>query len=175
MTYLVKEKNRGHNMKNITMDYLRNHTFELTGLEEQTETKEKMSAMFSPQQLSRLPRGDMDRFDELNIRINDMIRELFDTKEQFSQKCNLKYETVRKYIRVRSGKTLPKEMLAKFVIACGLSLEEADELFELRDHALQPEKILLDAVIVHCLQNHYDLDEFFDTCNQVNLDIEYKI
>ena len=33
----------------------------------------------------------------------------------------------------------------------------------------------LDAVIVHCLQNHYDLDEFFDTCNQVNLDIEYKI
>ena len=117
----------------------------------------------------------MDRFDELNIRINDMIRELFDTKEQFSQKCNLKYETVRKYIRVRSGKTLPKEMLAKFVIACGLSLEEADELFELRDHTLQPDKILLDAVIVHCLQNHYDLDEFFDTCNQVNLDIEYKI
>ena len=156
MTYLVKEKNRGHNMKNITMDYLRNHTFELTGLEEQTVAKEKTSAMFSPQQLSRLPRGDMDRFDELNIRINDMIRELFDTKEQF-------------------GKTLPKEMLAKFVIACGLSLEEADELFELRDHALQPDKILLDAVIVHCLQNHYDLDEFFDTCNQVNLDIEYKI
>ena len=76
---------------------------------------------------------------------------------------------------MRSGKTLPKEMLAKFVIACGLSLEEADELFELRDHALQPDKILLDAVIVHCLQNHYDLDEFFDTCNQVNLDIEYKI
>ena len=175
MTYLVKEKNRGHNMKSITMDYLRNHTFELTGLEEQTVAKEKTSAMFSPQQLSRLPRGDMDRFDELNIRINDMIRELFDTKEQFSQKCNLKYETVRKYIRVRSGKTLPKEMLAKFVIACGLSLEEADELFELRDHALQPDKILLDAVIVHCLQNHYDLDEFFDTCNQVNLDIEYKI
>ena len=36
MTYLVKEKNRGHNMKNITMDYLRNHTFELTGNSDQT-------------------------------------------------------------------------------------------------------------------------------------------
>ena len=162
-------------MKNITMDYLLNHQFELSGLEEETEIKMKTSKMFSNAELAMLPRTDVDRFDELNIRISDMIYELFDNTAQFSQKCNLNYETVRKYIRVGSGKTLPKEMLAKFVVACDLSLDEANEMFELQSHVLQPDRILLDAVIVHCLEKHHDIDEFFDTCQQVGLKIEYKI
>ena len=131
--------------------------------------------MFSKSELGMLPKSDKERFDELNLKINDMIFELFDDTMQFSQKCNLNYETVRKYIRIGSGKTLPKEMLAKFVIACGLSVVEANELFELQNNILQPDKILLDAVIVHCLENKHDLDEFFNTCKQVGLKIEYKI
>ena len=162
-------------MKDITMEYLLNHQFELSGLEEENEIKQKTSNMFSKAELGMLPRADKDRFDELNIRISDMIFEMFDNTAQFSQRSNLNYETVRKYIRVGSGKTLPKEMLAKFVVACGLSVAEANELFELRDHVLQPKRILLDAVIVRCLEKHYDIDKFFDTCQQVGLKIEYKI
>ena len=86
----------------------------------------------------------------------------------------MNYETIRKYTRVGSGKTLKREMLAKFVIACGLSVDEANELFELQAHELRPDKIRLDAVIVHCLENGHDLDEFFDTCKQVGLPIMYK-
>ena len=162
-------------MKDITMEYLLNHQFELSGLEEKTEVESKTSKMFSKAELGMLPRTDKERFDELNIRINDMIFEVFGNTALFSQKCNLNYETVRKYIRVGSGKTLPKEMLAKFVVACGLPVAKANELFELQDHVLQPERILLDAVIVHCLEKHHDIDEFFDTCQQVGLKIEYKI
>ena len=162
-------------MQEITMDYLLNHQFEFTGLEEAAEIKEKTSQLFSKAELGMLPRTDRERFDDLNIRINDMIFDVFGNTTLFSQKSNLNYETVRKYIRVGSGKTLPKEMLAKFVVACGLSLDEANELFELQSHVLQPDRILLDAVIVHCLEKHHDIDEFFDTCQQVGLKIEYKI
>lgn len=162
-------------MQKITMDYLLNHKFELTGLEEQETEIFKTSGMFSKAELGMLPRPDKDRYDELNLRINDMIHDLFGNAERFSQKSNLNYETVRKYIRVGSGKTLPKEMLAKFVVACRLTVKEANELFELQEHVLQPTRILLDAVIAHCLENHLDLDGFFATCQQVGLNIEYKI
>ena len=161
-------------MQNITMDYLLNHEFELSGLEEDTSIKIKRSGMFSQAELSRLPQSDMDRFWDLNARIYDMIYAKFGNTSRFSQKSNLNYETIRKYIGSKSKKTLPKEMLAKFVIACELTVDEANELFELRECALQPQRILLDAVVVHCLENHHDLDGFFDTCKQVGLAIEYK-
>lgn len=161
-------------MDKVTIDYLLNHKFELTGLEEETVNKTRSSGMFSKAELGMLPRSDTDRFDDLNIRINDLIKEVFGNSARFNQKTNLNYETVRKYIRIGSGKTLSKDMLAKFVIACALSVNEANELFELHSHVLQPDKILLDAVIVHCLENKHDLDGFFDTCKQVGLKIEYK-
>lgn len=161
-------------MDKVTIDYLLNHKFELTGLEEETVNKTRSSGMFSKAELGMLPRSDTDRFDDLNIRINDLIKEVFGNSARFNQKTNLNYETVRKYIRIGSGKTLSKDMLTKFVIACALSVNEANELFELHSHVLQPDKILLDAVIVHCLENKHDLDGFFDTCKQVGLKIEYK-
>lgn len=160
-------------MENITIDYLLNHSFEQTGLEE--VEKKQTSKMFSQAELSMLPCSDKERFGKLNTMINDMIFELFDDTMQFSQKSNLNYETVRKYISGGSKKTLTKEMLAKFVIACRLSVDEANDLFDLHEHVLQPDKILLDAVVVHCLEKKYDIDGFFDTCNQVGLKIAYKI
>lgn len=162
-------------MENITLEYLLNHKFELTGLEEEVNIKSKRSGMFSKAELAMLPRSDADRLLDLNIKISDMIHDKFGNTTMFSQKSNLNYETIRKYISPRSKKTLPKDMLAKFVIACKLSVEEANELFELRECALQPDKILLDAVVVHCLENKHDLDDFFDTCAQAKLEIKYKV
>ena len=162
-------------MQTITMDFLLNNEFELTGLEENVGIKAKKSGMFSQAELSMLPCSDADRLCELNSRISDMIFEKFGSTLQFSQKSNLNYETIRKYTRASSKKTLPKEMLAKFVIACELSVAEANELFVLREWALQPKRIRLDAVVVHCLDKHHDLDGFFETCKQVGLEIEYKI
>ena len=162
-------------MQTITIDYLMNHKFELSGLEEEVEIKTKKSGMFSKAELTMLPRSDIDRFFELNTRISDMIFDKFGTTLRFDQKSNLKYETIRKYIGPKSKKTLPKEMLAKFVIACELSVDEANELFGLRECTLQPDRILLDAVVVHCLEKHRNLDDFFDTCKQVGLPIEYKL
>lgn len=147
----------------------------MSGLEETVKVKKTQSGMFSKVELSMLPCSDIDRFFELNTRMSEMIKDKFGNSSRFSQKSNLNYDTIRHYLSPRSKKTLPKEMLAKFVIACELSVEEANELFELRECALQPKRIQLDAVVVHCLQNHYDLDGFFETCKQIGLPITYKI
>ena len=72
-------------MPNITMDYLMNHRFELSGLEEKVEIKTKRSGMFSSAELSMLPCSDSDRFYELNSRISDMIFEKF----ELLNSCNL--------------------------------------------------------------------------------------
>ncbi|MBR5297976.1 MAG: hypothetical protein IKU29_08970 [Parabacteroides sp.] len=161
-------------MCEITMEYLLNHKFEASGLEETFEIV-KTSGMFSKAELGRLPLTDTERFDELNIRLNEMIFEIFENTSRFSQKSNLNYETVRKNIRIGSGKTLSKEMLSKFVVAAQLTVEAANELFELHSHRLDPERLMLDAVVVHCLENHHDIDGFFDTCEQVGLKITYKV
>ena len=161
-------------MSTITMDYLFNHKFERTGLEENVEKKIRKSGMFSKAALGCLPRSDEYRIDEFKIRIIEIVHDKFNSFTKCSLTCNLKYETLRKYKRPEYKQTLSDVMLAKFVIGCELSLEEAKELFELKGHALLPEKILLDAVIVHCLENHNDLDEFFATCKQVGLDIKYE-
>ena len=92
-------------MQSITIDYLLSHKFELSGLEEEVRIKVKNSGMFSKGELGRLPRSDTDRYNELNLLISDMIYEVFGNTATFSQKCNLNYETVRKYTRPNSGKT----------------------------------------------------------------------
>ena len=161
-------------MGEISKKYLLTHNFEESGLEVVNIKKENTSKRFSSAELGMLPGSDGDRFNELNKKIYDTIYEVFGDTSTFAQKCNLNYETVRKYSRVGSKKSLPKVMLAKFVVACGFSVDQANEFFELHSSVLQPKKILLDAVIVHCLENSYDLDEFFETCKQVGLEIEYK-
>ena len=71
----------------------------------------------------------------------------------------------------RPQSRIHRDTLAKFVVGLGLSYEEANKLFALESHPLSPEHVLLDAVVVLCIQNRYDINEMFDTCEQVKLDI----
>ncbi len=161
-------------MQEITLDYLLNHEFEKTGLEKEcVSEKPKVSGMFSKAELLSLPKSDKQKLEELNIKISDLIHEVFGNYRDFGQRCNLNYDTIRKNINLSNKRKISREMLAKFVVGCGLTVEEANELFVLHGCALNPEAIRLDAVVVHCLEKHLDIDGFFDTCNQIGLDIEY--
>lgn len=162
-------------METITLDYLKNHHFEKTGLEQIEEYRERVSARFSPSELSALPPSDNEKMNELKILISDLIFNKFKRNYVgFGQKCNVNYETIRKSLRYTNGRNISRETLAKIVIGTGLSLDEANHLFECESRKLDPQNTLLDAVVVHCLENHYDIDEFFETCKQVNLNITYK-
>jgi hypothetical protein len=163
-----------HVMQEITIEYLCTQNFEKTGLEEPTYEKTNVSGMFTKSELTMLPPSDEDKQLELNIKVGDYIHDKLGSYRNLEMKCNLSSETIRKAIRINGKKKLSRLMLAKLVVGANLSLDEAEELFDLQGSGLNPKSTLLDAVVVHCIQKGLDIDGFFDTCKQVGLDIEYK-
>lgn len=162
-------------VKEITLEYLVNHEFEKSGLEEIQTVKPRVSGRFSEKELSMLPKSDEAKMEELNIRISDLIHDKFGNYRDFGQKCNLNPETIRKMIRYRSNRKISREMLAKLVVGCNLSLDEANELFELHSSELNAKTTQLDAVVIHCIEKHLDIDGLFDTCKQIGLNITYTV
>lgn len=158
-------------MSTITMDYLMNHNFEKTGLEDEFYNKSNASGMFSQQEIGRLPRSDGDKLDELKIKISDLIREKCGGYPGLYVKTNINPATMKKYVSPSANRNIPREMLAKFVVGVGLSLEEANEMFSLLSYPLDVSATRLDAVVVHCLENGLDIYGFFDTCEQIHLGV----
>ncbi len=161
-------------MQEITLEYLLNHHFEKTGLEKDRFTKPNASLRFSPNQLSQLPRSDNDKMTDLKIAMSDIQFNKKMSQSEFEVRTNILYNSFKKCVNSlnASNRRVSREMLAKFVVGMGLSYEEADTLFALESQPLSPEHVLLDAVVVHCIQNKYDISEFYETCGQVNLGVK---
>lgn len=155
-------------MNKITLDYILTHKFEKTGLER--NEKERISGMFSAVELSMLPRTDSEKMTDLKIKMSDYVRENGGYKNVYV-KMNLNPDTLKKTLGLSQNRGIKREMLAKFVIGLKLTLDQANELFELHSYALNPTTTRLDAVVVHCIVNRYDINEFFDVCKQAKLDV----
>ncbi len=155
----------------ITLDYLLHHEFKKTGLESEKETFDRMSARFSKEGLKNLPRKDEEKYKELNVKVSDLVYERCEGYKNLYVKTNINPESLRKTIRGSTKRKITREMLAKFVIGIGLTVEEANKLFSLQSYPLDGSNVLLDAVVLHCLQNQLDISGFFETCGQVGLDI----
>ena len=110
-------------MGEITLEYLKNYIFEKTGLEEVLFERPKVSVRFSEKELLMLPSSEEEKMEELNIKISDLIHDKFVGYRDFGQVCNLNSETIRKMIRFGSKRKISREMLAKFVVECKLSLK----------------------------------------------------
>lgn len=158
-------------MSTITMDYLINHKFEKSGLEEGNENKPKASALFSSREIRMLPRSDEEKIQDLKIKISDLIREKCGGYNSLYVKTNINPETMKKILRLNLKRNIKREMLAKFVVGIGLSLEEAQELFSLLSYPLDASTTRLDAVVVHCIEKRLDIHGFFDTCKQIDLKV----
>lgn len=161
-------------MSEITLEYLLKHKFKMTGLEENFDNKVNVSRMFSEHELSLIPRSDEEKITELKIKMSDCIREKCGGYKYLHVKTNLNPGTVKKILQLNEKRTIKKEVLAKLVVGAGLTLEEANEMFSLHSSALNPATTQLDAVVVHCLEKHLDINGFFDTCQQINLNIAFK-
>ena len=161
-------------MKTISLEYLLTHKYEKTGLEKSFEEKTNTSLLFTPNQLSQLPMSDNNKMTQLKIDMSDIQYNKKMSTAEFEARTNILYNSFKKCVNSRSAKNrrVSRDMLAKFVIGMELNLEEADKLFALESQPLSPEHVLLDAVVVHCIQNRYDITEFFETCEQVNLGIK---
>lgn len=162
---------RGLMMGTITMDYLMDHNFEKTGLENEVYNRPNVSGMFSRQEIGKLPKSDEDKLDELKIKMGDLIREKCGGYPGLYVKTNINPSTMKKYLNLKKKRNISREMMAKFVVGLGLSLEEANEMFYLLSHPLDVSTTRLDAVVVHCIENGLDIYGFFDTCEQIHLEV----
>lgn len=158
-------------MNTITIEYLINHKFERTGLEEEDYRKPNRSRMFSSQEMRMLPRTDEEKLADIKIKISDLIREKCGGYNNLYIKTNINPETMKKAIRLNLNRNIKREMLAKFVVGAGLSLEEANILFALHSYPLNASTTRLDAVVIHCIEKGLDIHGFFDTCKQIGLDV----
>lgn len=166
-----KVQNINSSNEKIILEYLLHHKFEKTGLEPERQIFYKTSARFTPDALKSLPQKEEDKLLELNVKISDLAHDKFDNLSQMQVKTNINPESFRKAVRLSTKRRITREMLAKFVIGAKLTLSEADELFSLQSYPMDKENVLLDAVVCHCLEEHLDINEFFDTCIQVDLPI----
>lgn len=158
-------------MSIITLDYLINHKFEKSGLEEADYTKINASGMFSAQEIRMLPRTDEQKMADLKIKMSDLIRERCGGYNNLHVKTNINPESMKKTLRLHLNRGIKRETLAKFVVGVGLSLEEADDLFSLLGSPLDASTTRLDAVVVHCIQQKLDIYGFLDTCEQIGLKV----
>lgn len=165
----------GNIMNTITLDYLLKHEFQKTGLETYTNEKKNASMRFTKKQLSSLPPNDSEKMSDLKSIMSDIYYEKGLLPAKFEILTNIKYNSFKKSVNSINSRNrrISRETLAKFVVGLGIDYEQANKMFKLESQPLSPEHILLDAVVVHCIQNEYDINEMFETCKQVNLDLTF--
>lgn len=159
-------------MQNITLDYILNHTFEKTGLELLYSERKRTSRRFAQNMLSMLPHSDEKKMQDLKVELDRILYSKNLSNAAFESRTNIKMNSFRKTLNGGERRRIQRVTVAKFAVGLKLSLDAADELFALESQPLAPDKVLLDAVVVHCINEHHDIDEFFETCEQVGLNVK---
>ncbi|HCB94106.1 MAG TPA: hypothetical protein DEP57_09955, partial [Selenomonas sp.] len=81
-------------------------------------------------------------------------------------------DAMRKYIRgnlKEKGRNISRMAIAKICVGIPLSLDEADNLFRLEGHSLEPESALLDAIVVDALNCGDNIKTFYETCSEFKI------
>jgi len=76
---------------------------------------------------------------------------------------------MRKYLRREKGRNISRMAVAKICVGIPLSLDEADNLFCLEGHSLEPENAILDAIVVDALKCGDDIKTFYETCEEFKI------
>lgn len=151
--------------EHITKDYIRSHAFQGDGLHFPQDGGK--SYRLGPNAV--LPSGKSENRNRLRRELTTLVAEKFPNRNRMEALCGVSYELVKKYIN--GSRPVTRESLAKLCVGMRLSVEQAQPLFQLEGHSLEPEVNLLDAVIVDALQCGDDIDVFADECEKYGLKI----
>ena len=160
--------------KNITKDYIRSHKFEFDGLT-YPKSKDEVSYRLHPNDAISMNLANNQI--TLRKKFVDLFYRHFDGNyKRLESHCGITEASMRKYLRGNrkdKGRNISREAVAKLSVGIPLSLEEANELFCLQGHSLEPEHGLFDAIVVNALQEGDDFHAFYDTCTEFGIKI-YK-
>lgn len=149
----------------INREYIRSHQFKSDGL---FMERERTSTRISPDAV--LPESPEKKQIQLRKRLNSLIHEKLDgSSGRIEAACGVSYELVRKYMAGRRNVT--RDTLAKLCVGMALSVEEAQQLFQLQGHSLEPDINRLDAILVDVLKCGEDIHVFYEECEEFGLPI----
>ena len=149
----------------INREYIRSHQFKSDGL---FIERERASGRIGPKTV--LPESPEEKQIQLRKRLNSLIHEKLDgSSAKIEAACGVSYELVRKYMGGRRKVT--RDTLAKLCVGMGVSVEEAQQLFQLQGHSLEPDINRFDAILVDVLKCSEDIRVFYDECEEFGIQI----
>lgn len=154
-------------LSRITKEFIKINIFSSDGLSFSSETEE---IYFRPRKGMKFPLSAEDNLTTLRIKLLELFVKRY--KKNFAKleaDCAISEASMRKYLK--GTRKITREVIAKFCVGTRLSVEQSAELFTLQGHSLEPENQLFDALVVNALQDGDDINIFFDTCQEYQIDI----
>ena len=156
----------------ITKEYIYTHHFESDGLFSQKAVEVENISY-------RLHKGDVlpTRLSESPNKLRQEFAKIFFDRfngsyDKLQAKTGISENAMRKYLRKEKGRNITRMAVAKFSVGIPLVIEEADRLFRLEGHSLEPESKLLDAIVVDALQCGDDIGAFYETCEELGIKVD---
>lgn len=153
----------------IDKKFLQKHHFDKIDYE---QTYNKANYRIKPGDI--IPDSDKEKLTKLRGKIRDLFARTFARESgridygEVQLKTGVSYETIKKFL---AGKTnISRPVLGGIVIGAKLSLDEANELFILHGHSLDPENVLLDCIIHCAIRDNDDYWEYLDICDHYKVD-----
>jgi hypothetical protein len=110
---------------------------------------------------------------ELRKKFLSLFQDHFDGNfANLEARTGITEDAMRKYLRgnlKEKGRNISRMAIAKICVGIPLSVDEADKLFRLEGHSLEPESALLDAIVVDALKCGDDIGSFYATCEELNI------
>lgn len=147
---------------NITKEYIRNHKFDSDGISYQDDTKNLSYRLRKDDAIAvNLAQSST----KLRKEFLNLFHSRFDGNfKKLEYHTGITEDAMRKYLRKEKGRNISRMAIAKMSVGIPLSIDEADKLFRLEGHSLEPESSLLDAIVVDALKCKDTIDVFYETC-----------
>ena len=151
----------------ITKEYIRKHDFKSDGISFQ-DTEEDVS--YRLHQGDALPMALAQNSTKLRKEFGNLFYDRFDGNfAKLQTRTGITEDAMRTYLRKEKGRNISRMAIAKICVGIPLSVDEADKLFRLEGHSLEPESALLDAIVVDALNCGDDIEAFYATCAELKV------
>ena len=155
---------------NITKEYIRNHNFDSDGISYRNNTE---NVSYRLHQGDDLPTSIAENVIKLRKEFVNLFYNHFDGNfAKLEARTGITEDAMRKYLRgnlKEKGRNISRMAIAKISVGIPLSVDEANKLFRLEGHSLEPEIALLDAIVVDALKCGDDIQAFYETCAELNV------
>ena len=150
----------------VNKEYIKNNKFKKTGLE--YEEQEQKSYRLSDDQIKNLGIDITNKKVKLRKNISKIAYDKFHLDySQIDIKCNIGESAMRKYLK--GTRNMSRAALMRFCSGAGVTVEEAQELFILFGHALDPKNNLVDAIVIDNIKCQEGINVLYEECEKNNV------